>query len=207
MPTSIHVEVTSPRRFERIQLFVRLLLALVLGLFGITVGWVGLVLYLTLPLVAAIAITTLGSARFTEEVAPRIRRGLVWLIQLSAFTMLLTDRFPTTTEPDVRVDMPIGGRPTATTAVVRLVSSAPSAFLLFVLSVVSGILWLIGAFAILFAETVPAPILGFQRGLLRWQARLAAYHASLVDDYPPFTIDTGLEDHDPELAGTADASS
>jgi len=202
VPTPVHVEVNSPPRFERTQLFVRLLLALVLGLFGITLGWITVVLYLTLPLLAAIAITTIGTARFSDELAPRIRRALTWLLQLSAFTMLLTDRFPTTADPDVRVDMPIGGRPTATTALVRLASSAPSAFVLCFLSVVSGVLWIIGAFSILIAETVPSSILAYQRGLLRWQARLAAYHASLVDDYPPFTIDTGVEDHDRELAGS-----
>jgi hypothetical protein len=34
-------------------------------------------------------------------------------------------------------------------------------------------------------------ILSFQRGVLRWQARLVAYHASLVEEYPPFSFETG----------------
>jgi len=198
-PTSIHVEVTSPPRFERVQLLVRLLLAMVLGVFGITVGWVAFVLYLTLPLIAAITISTIGTERFQRETAPRIRDGLTWLLQLSAFTMLLTDRFPSGTRPDARIELPIEGRPTTTTALMRLLSSLPNAFVLFVLSVVSGVLWIIGAFAILFTNTMPSGILGFQRGLLRWQARLVAYHASLTDDHPPYTMDTGLDDH-PELA-------
>ncbi len=198
-PTSVHVEVDSPPRFERVQLLVRLLLAMVLGVFGITVGWVAFVLYLTLPLIAAIAISTIGTERFQHETAPKIRDGLVWLLQLSAFTMLLTDRFPSSAHTDTRVELPIEGRPTVTTAMVRLVSSLPNALVLFVLSVVSGVLWVIGAFTILLANTVPAGILGFQRGLLRWQARLVAYHASLSDDHPPYTMDTGRGDH-PELA-------
>ena len=43
--------------------------------------------------------------------------------------------------------------------------------------------------------SIPAGILGYQRGVLRWQARLVAYHASLVDDYPPLALDTNDSDH------------
>jgi hypothetical protein len=33
----------------------------------------------------------------------------------------------------------------------------------------------------------------FHRGVIRWQARLLGYQASLVEPYPPFTVDTGAE--------------
>jgi hypothetical protein len=53
------------------------------------------------------------------------------------------------------------------------------------------VLWVIAAIAVLLGVAIPRAILGYQRGVLRWQARLVAYHASLVDDYPPFVLDTG----------------
>jgi hypothetical protein len=31
----------------------------------------------------------------------------------------------------------------------------------------------------------------FQLGIMRWQGRLLAYLASLVDPYPPFALDQG----------------
>ena len=34
----------------------------------------------------------------------------------------------------------------------------------------------------------------FQRGITRLAARLVAYHASLVQEYPPFAFDMGPED-------------
>ena len=43
---------------------------------------------------------------------------------------------------------------------------------------------------VLFTERIPPSILAFQRGVLRWNARLVAYHASLVEEYPPFALDT-----------------
>ena len=46
---------------------------------------------------------------------------------------------------------------------------------------------------ILVRETYPAALYDFQRGVLRWQARLLAYHASLVDEYPPLAFYTGPE--------------
>jgi hypothetical protein len=75
-------------------------------------------------------------------------------------------------------------------SLLRLVTSIPSAIVLCFLSLISGVMWLISAIGVLVVAHVPDSILGFQRGVLRWQARLVAYHASLVDDYPPFMLDT-----------------
>jgi len=40
-------------------------------------------------------------------------------------------------------------------------------------------------------ETSPVGLWRFLLALLRWEARLLAYLASLVDQYPPFTLATG----------------
>jgi hypothetical protein len=55
---------------------------------------------------------------------------------------------------------------------------------------VSSVLWVVAALAVLFGLSMPRSILAFQRGVLRWQARLVAYHASFVVAYPPWSFDT-----------------
>jgi hypothetical protein len=189
-PTPVHVEVASPVRFDRTTLLVRILLAIVLGWLGITGGWLIAVLFLVLPLIAAISILAIGTDRFRTDVAPPVTRALVWLLQLSAFMLLLTDKFPGPGS-DVRVDLPFQGRPSATTALFRMITSIPSGFVLAIVWLVSSVLWVIAALIVVVGVTMPRSLLAFQRGVLRWQARLVAYHASFVDDYPPFALDTG----------------
>jgi hypothetical protein len=182
------LEVTSPRRFDRLQLLLRVLFAIVLGWVGITMGWVVCGLFFMLPIVAAISVSS-TRLRYFEDVAPELWRAIAWLLQLSAYMMLLVDRFPTG-DDDVRLKVTYSGRPTPASALLRLLTSIPSGVLLGALWFASSILWFWGALMILVTTTMPAWLLRFQRGVLRWQARLVAYHASFVDEYPPFSFDT-----------------
>ncbi len=54
--------------------------------------------------------------------------------------------------------------------------------------VVSWVLWLVAFIAALVTRTVPPGILAFQTGYLRWQARLLAYHAWFIEEYPRFSF-------------------
>src|SRR5512141_1658722 len=91
----VHVEVASPPKLERIQLLLRIALAVVLGWFGVTAGWLVWALYALLPLIAAIAISSVGGTSYATDMGPKLWRVLTWLLQLSAYMMLLVDRFPT----------------------------------------------------------------------------------------------------------------
>jgi len=186
----VQVEVTSPAHFDRIQLLLRIALAIVLGWFGITAGWLVCVLYGLLPLAAAVAISSVGTEGYVNDFAPQLWRVLAWLLQLSAYMSMLVDRFPTADEGNVQVNIRITGRPTIGSALLRLVTSIPSGLVLCVLGAISALLWLVGAVLVLLGGPMPPSILAYQRGLLRWQTRLVAYHASLVDEYPPFSFDT-----------------
>jgi len=84
----------------------------------------------------------------------------------------------------------MSGTPTVGSALLRLVTSVPSGLVLIVLWFVSGLLWLYSAAVVLFDAPIPRSILGFQRAIVRWQTHLVAYHASLVDEYPPFELHT-----------------
>ncbi len=200
----VQVEVTSPPHFDRIQLLLRLVLAIVLGWVGITAGWLVCMLYGALPLITAIAISSFGRDQYESEIAPKVSRVLVWLLQLSAYMVLLVDRFPAGEDTQTRVAIRITGKPSVGSALYRLLTSLPSGLVLMLLWCVSGIVCFIAAWIVLFGEPIPHSMLGFQRGVLRWQARLVAYHASLVDEYPPFELDTS-DHHELPLATTSGA--
>ena len=186
----VQVEVSSPASFERMQLLLRIVLAIVLGWIGITAGWLVGVLFLVLPLVAAVAVSSIGTERYLTEVGPRVWRALAWLLQLSAYMLLLTDRFPARDEGQVQIYIRFTGRPTIGSALLRLLTSIPSGLVLCVLWFASAFVWLVAAGLVLLGGPLPPSLLAFQRGVLRWQTRLVAYHASLVEAYPPFSFET-----------------
>jgi hypothetical protein len=188
----VEVEVLSPPHFERLQLLLRIALAVMFGWIGITAGWLVCALFGALPLIAAIVVSTSSGERYLGEVAPRLWRVLAWLLELSAFMLLLVDRFPTGPADDwVRITIRFTGKPTVGSALLRFITSIPSGFVLMLLWFVSGVLWVVSALLVIVGAPIPESILGFQRGVVRWNARLVAYHASVVEEYPPFSFDTG----------------
>jgi hypothetical protein len=199
----VHLEVRSPLQFDRVQLLLRVALAVGLGWFGITAGWLSCLLFGTLPIIAAVAISSLGALGFQRDFVPRLWRVLRWLLQLSAYMMLLIDRFPTGENDAVHIDVRCEGTPGVGSALARLITTIPSALALAILGCVASFLWLIAAGLVLLGGPMPPWILAFQRGMLRWQARLIAYHASLVDEYPPFHFETDVDDnHSAPLAAS-----
>jgi hypothetical protein len=59
------------------------------------------------------------------------------------------------------------------------------------LTAVAWLVWFIAALLVVLTESYPEGLYDFQCGVLRWQARLFAYHASLVEAYPPCSLDVG----------------
>jgi hypothetical protein len=189
MPYPVTFDVSPPERFERVQLLLRLLILMVLGLVGISGGWIVLLLYVALPLVAAIVIESRGPEEYLVRTAPGVERVLRWLLSLSAYMTFLTDRFPTGPSTLVRFEVLPTGIPTRNGALLRLLTSLPEALVLGVLAFVAGIVSFVSCLFVLFTTRVPEPLIVFQRGFMRWEARLCAYHASLVDVPPPYALD------------------
>lgn len=183
----VQLEVSSPPKFERIQLVVRLGIGIALGVLGVTAGWLSWLLFLVLPLIAAVVISTKGAQHYLETTSEKVWPALGWLFSFEAYMLLIADRVPVD-EGSVKLELHPTGRPTIGSALLRVILSIPSAIALCVLGFVSCILWVVSVFTILFSEHVPPSILTWQTGFLRWQARLAAYHASLVEEYPPFSF-------------------
>jgi len=177
--------VARPEKFERPQLFLRIIVYFFLSFIS------GLA-YFGLPIIAAIWISQKGPQKFLEEDGPRVKGWLRWLTGLYAYLYILTDKFPSETGDDqVQFDVQVGGSPSVGSALLRLIYSIPSAIVLGVLSWVGAVIWIIAAVQVLMNETYSPGLFDFQCGVVRWNARLLAYHASLVDPYPPFAFDTG----------------
>lgn len=188
----VAVTIHSPTHFDRIQLVLRIAIAVAMAWLGFSAGWLAFMLYATLPIIAAVAISSTGSVGYLGDFAPGLWRVLRWLVQLSAYMMLVVDRFPTA-DDGVEVAIHFTGKPTIGSALIRLVTSVPSALLLSVLWVFAAISWLVAFGLVLIGGPVPPAVLAFPRGVVRWQARLLAYHASLIEEYPPFHLDTSDE--------------
>ncbi|HLA19256.1 MAG TPA: DUF4389 domain-containing protein [Dehalococcoidia bacterium] len=184
-------DVARPEKLERPHVFLRILVAVIV--YTVASGILGLV-YLAIPVVAAIFVSQKGGEKYLAEDGPRVTGWLRWIVAFYAYLGILTDRFPTEKpEEIVRFEVQTGGTPTVGSALLRLIYSIPSAIVLSILAIVSAVIWVIAAVMVLVQENYPDGLYNFQRGILRWEARLLGYHASLVEQYPPFALDTEPE--------------
>jgi hypothetical protein len=117
-------------------------------------------------------------------------RVVAVIVELAAYMMFIVDRVPSAGTHDVEPTIRFTGTPTVRSALARIVMAVPSAF---VFSLLGCFAWIAGAAAaafVLVGVAIPEPLLAYQRGVLRWLARLLAYHTSLVAEYPPWTFET-----------------
>jgi len=191
-PVTFNIE--QPATFNRVQVALRLAIVIVLAILGNALGWIYGLIYLAIPVLAAVLISQKGSEKYLEESRTGMQRWLRFIIGFYSYLHLLTDRIPEDKPDDpVRYEIAPNGSPSVGQALLRIILAIPHVIVLFFLGIVAAILILIAAIMILVQESYPAGIYGFLRGYVRWQARLLAYMASLVDEYPPFAFDTGSE--------------
>jgi hypothetical protein len=183
----VHLTVERDARPRRIHVALRIVLMLALGFIGFNRAY-GLV-YLAIPALVALAVLHRGAGRYMAEDAPRIVRGLRWFAAALAYLWLLTDAPPTHEPGPVELTIEPTGTPTATSALLRLITSLPALVLVVVLAVVACVCWIVGALCILVAQRLPGALASFLTLTLRTEMRLLAYHLSLVDAYPSLAED------------------
>ncbi len=179
--------VDQPQRFERAHVALRVVLLVVLSLIASAPG-VFAVVYVALPVVAAIVIGQKGGERYVAEDGERMAAAVRWVVAALAYLALLTDELPRRETQPVRVAVQPSGTPTVGSALVRLLTALPSALVLALLGVAAAIVWIVAAGFVLATESYPRELYDFQRGVLAWETRLLAYLASLVEPYPPFSL-------------------
>jgi Domain of unknown function (DUF4389) len=182
----VDFEVERPPVFQRAHVFLRVALLIVIGWIGHPLGllWVGI------PIVAAILVARKGGQRYLDDDGPTVTNVLNWLLDLVAYLALLTDQLPGGGEHPVRLRIERSGSPTTGSALLRILYAIPSLIVLSILVFVAAIVWVIAAVLVLVNESYPESVWRFLRGIVRWEACLFAYLASLVERYPPFTLET-----------------
>jgi hypothetical protein len=187
MAFPVTFDVARPPGFQRAHVFLRVALLVVVGWIGHPIG----LLWLGLPLVAAILVSQKGGQRYLDEDAPTVTRVLNWILDLVAYLALLTDQLPGRGEHPVRFQVDRSGSPTVGSALLRILYAIPSLIVLAILTFVGAIVWVIAVVLVLVDENYPDSLWRFLLGIVRWEACLLAYLASLVDRYPPFALVTG----------------
>jgi Domain of unknown function (DUF4389) len=187
MSSPVAVDIERPRAFRRAHVFLRVALLVVIGWIGHPVG----LLWLGVPVVAAILISQKGGQRYLDENGPTMTRVLGWILSLVAYLALLTDELPARGEEPARFQVQRSGSPTVGSALLRILYAIPSVIVLAILAFVGAIVWLVAAVLILVHERYPDSMWRFLLAIVRWQACLLAYLASLVESYPPFALATG----------------
>jgi Domain of unknown function (DUF4389) len=187
-------DITPPQKFDRVHIAIRVLIAIVLAIPAGLIGWLYGAVYLAVPVVAAILISQRGAERYLAEANENMTKWLRYLLSFYAYMGLLTDRLPNEEPKEtLHFEVATNGSPTAGSTLLRIILAIPSAIVLGLLGIVAGILVLFAAIMILIQETYPEGVYNYLRGVLRWEARLLAYVASLVDEYPPFALDMQSE--------------
>lgn len=191
-PYPVHYHVERPEHFTRIQLLIRFVAFIALGMLGLSFGSVFLFAFIALPVFAASRLASRGdSDSYVKEDGPKVVRVIHWFAALSAWCGLVAERLPGGKPGELvelRIDDDAAGEPHTSSAIGRVITGIPSALVLCVLGFIGSFVWLWAALSILVKNRVGPGAFNYLVGLQRWCIRLLAYQASLVDEYPPFSF-------------------
>ena len=185
-PYPVTFEVERPPAFRRAHVLVRVALLIVIGWVVHPIG----LLWLGIPVVTAILLSQRGGQRYLDEEGPRVTRVLHWILGLVAYIALVTDELPGGDRYPVRFEVERSGSPTVSSVLLRIVYAIPNLIVFAIFAFVGAIVWVVAVVFVLLNERYPDSLWRFLRGLVRWEACLLAYLASLVEPYPPFTLET-----------------
>jgi hypothetical protein len=111
-----------PPAFQRAHVLLRVALLVVIGWIGHSLG----LLWLGIPVVAAILVAQKGGQRYLDEDGPTVTRVLNWILDVTAYVALLTDRLPGPGEHPVRFEVERSGATSTTRRPARARQSCSS---------------------------------------------------------------------------------
>jgi hypothetical protein len=179
-----------PATMSRAHVFLRIVNLALLSWIGTSGSWTGLFCF-GFPFVAEVFVAQRGVQGYLDQDGDRVTRWIGFALGLIAYLALLTDNLPDGVHQNVRLEIVRSGSPSVGSCLMRILKAIPSAFVLFLYGVVGCFVWLLAVISILVSERSPTSLWNIERGLVRWEARLLAYLASLVDPYPPYSFETG----------------
>ena len=86
-PYPVALEIARPPTFQRAHVFLRIAVLVVIGWIAHPIG----LLWLGVPLVAAILVSQKGGRRYLDEEGPTVTRIIGWILELAAY---LTQPYP-----------------------------------------------------------------------------------------------------------------
>jgi hypothetical protein len=177
----------TPQQFDKAQVALRIVIIIVVA--WLMNGVIYSAGYLLLPAIAAILISQKGGEKYLAEAEQGPVKWLRYAMMFYSYIALATDKLSTEKpEEIVKLEVHPSGTPTVGNALMRIILAIPHAIILGFLFIAFFVVWVIAAFSILSSGKPPEWAEDFIRGYLRWNARLLAYMASLVDEYPPFSF-------------------
>ena len=198
MAYPVTFDVEAPEEFDKAQVALRVLIVIALAVLQIG-SIVFSAAYLVLPVMAAVLVSQKGAEQYLAESETGATKWLRYLLAFYSYMALATDKLPTeSAERVVKLQVQPNGEPTVGSALIRIILAIPHAFVLGLFSFVFAIVWIVAAVSIVINGSYPEWAASFIKGYLRWIARLMAYMASLVDEYPPFSFENGGDAAPPE---------
>lgn len=183
--------------FDRGQTALRLLLIIVL--YWLLNGLVGIAWW-ALPVFAAILISQKGAQKYLEEAEKGPVTWIRLIMGFHQYAALLSDKLPLEHPAEiVNFKVQPSGTPSIGQALLRIILAIPHFIVLGIIGFIGAFVWFATMVSILLNGTYPEWGFNFLRGYMKWTARVLAYLASLVDEYPPFSFE------DAAAAGAAPA--
>ena len=182
----VQVSASMPKRFERVQVLLRIGIWFVLGWLSQAVLSI---LFFGGPIITAALIAQNGGAEFHKRHGATYAKVVRFLTQFQGYMLVGTDALPSWDKPGpIDYECKFTGEPTIGSALLRFIMVIPQAIALAVVGFVAILLAVVAAIMVLVNESVGREIWRFQLGVVAWQARVISYYLSLVEEYPPFSL-------------------
>ncbi len=184
----IGIEIEHSDEFDRMRAVLRILAYILTG-WVLSAGWI-LIIFVSVPLVTGLLIARATPSGFYDRYGGTYVRILRTATAIYAWLLFVTDRFPVWAEDrPVTVAMRQLPSPTVGEAIVRTLLVIPHVILWSFLDLI-GHIFAVGAFIwIIFSGRPPEIVQKINVAISAYFGRMLAYYLSLVDRYPPFTLD------------------
>lgn len=190
-------------QLDKGQVILRILIVVVIGWLA---NWVLGAAYWLLPIIAAVMISQKGAQEYLASAEKGPVRWIRYLMGFYTYISLASDKLPFDDPDSVNFQVRTTGSPTVGSSLLRIILAIPHAIVLGIIGIAFLVTWIIAAVSILISGAYPEWAFNFIRGYLRWNARVLAYMASLVDEYPPFSFSNGESASAPAMPPPASAA-
>ena len=180
----VSVSVAKPDRFQRVHLLLRI------GLWIVVTYLFNSFLLLAGPVISAVLVAQRGDQNFHERYGEIYGKGVAFMMGLQGYMFFASDDFPEWGEGgSLRYDYTPTGEPTVGSALLRIIMVIPHLIALWIVGLLALALGFVAAVTVLFSQSVPHGVWKFLMGYVAWDARVLTYFLSMVEEYPPFSLD------------------